>query len=139
MLTVSIENTEARVPVTLMQLEGELEASSYEALIKQTAGLYESGSRDLLLDLSLLTFMSSTGLVALHSMALIMRGEKLPDGKSGWSAFHSVAREVESGSGPEEHFKLLSPQERVKKTLEISGFSQILDIFDDQELALASY
>ncbi len=139
MLTVNIENKQAQVPVTIMSLEGELDASSYMSLIDQTSSLYASGTRDLLLDLNQLTFMSSTGLVALHSMALVMRGGELPEAESGWGSFHAIARDVEAGTGPEEHLKLMNPQPRVKKVLDISGFSQILDIFDDQESALASF
>jgi anti-anti-sigma regulatory factor len=139
MLTINIENVQARVPVTIAHLTGELDASSYKSLIDKADELYAGGTRDLLLDLSQLTFMSSTGLVALHSTALVMRGEKLPDGESGWDTFHAIARDVEAGSAPEEHLKILSPQTRVKKTLEISGFSQIISIFEDQDEALASY
>ena len=139
MLTVNVESTQVQVPVTIMRLVGELDASSYRSLIEQTSGLYAGGTRDLLLDLDQLSFLSSTGLVALHSMALIMRGEKLPENDSGWGAFHAISRDVESGSGPEAHFKLLSPQPRVKKALDTSGFSQILEIFEEQGLALASF
>lgn len=139
MLTINIENAQARVPVAIARLAGELDASSYKSLIDKVVDLYAGGARDLLIDLGQLNFMSSTGLVALHSIALVMRGEKLPEGESGWGTFHSIARDVENASGPEEHVKLLNPQARVKKTLEISGFSQILTIFEDQGEALASY
>ena len=38
-----------------------------------------AGARDFLLDLSDLTYISSAGLVALHSVALLAKGEDLPD------------------------------------------------------------
>ena len=77
MLDVTIYEKQDPVPVTVMRLSGELDASNYESLIKQTQSLYNSGTRNLLLDLEGLEFVSSSGLIALHTMALIMRGEKL--------------------------------------------------------------
>ncbi len=98
------------MPVTIMRLEGELDGSNYESLIAQTQALYVAGMRDLLLDLENLTFVSSAGLVGLHRMALIMRGETLEDAEEGWGAFHAVSRDVQTASGPETHYKLLKPQ-----------------------------
>jgi len=139
MLNVIIDSATGRVPVTVMRLDGELDVSSYEALIAQTQALYANGVRDLLLDLQKLTFVSSSGLVGLHSMALIMRGETLDDAEEGWGAFHAISRDVESAGGPEEHYKLLNPQPLVRKVLDTSGFSSIMPIFEDEEQAVASF
>lgn len=139
MLNFDISFIEAARPVTVLKMSGELDAASYESAIDKTADLYADGTRDLLLDLGDLTFMSSTGIVALHSMAMIMRGQKLPEEDAGWGKFTAIARDVEASSGPEAHLKLLSPQARIRKTLDISGFSQILEIFEDQNAALAAF
>ncbi len=37
-------------------------------------------------------FMSGSGLVALHSIALLLRGEELPDPEYGWEAFSTLDR-----------------------------------------------
>jgi len=52
--------------------------------------------------------MSSSGLVALHSIAVMLRGEKPPDLGSGWGTFRAVDRDKDLGLQP--HFKLLNPQ-----------------------------
>ena len=139
MFTITIEEEQARIPVTIAHLVGELDASSYQALIDKTVELYEDGTRDLLLDLSQLVFMSSTGLVALHTMALVLRGEKISESESGWNTFQSITRDLQTGTDPETHLKLLNPQSRVKKTLDISGFAKILTIYETREEALASF
>ena len=139
MLNVTVDKVEGRVPVTVIRLEGELDASNYGSLISQTQELYEGGTRDLLLDLENLSFVSSSGLVALHRMALIMRGETLEDAEEGWSAFHAISRDLESAGGPETHYKLLKPQPMVRKVLDTAGFSEILLIFEDEETAVASF
>ena len=66
-MNIMVENVVAGVPVTVLRLEGELDASNYRQLITQTDSLYRDGTRHLLVDLSELAFLSSSGLVALHS------------------------------------------------------------------------
>jgi anti-anti-sigma regulatory factor len=139
MLNVTVDKVESRVPVTVIRLEGELDASNYGSLITQTQELYAAGMRDLLLDLENLSFVSSSGLVALHRMALIMRGETLEDAEEGWGAFHAISRDLDSAGGPETHYKLLRPQPLVRKVLDTSGFSNIMPVFEDEETAVASF
>ena len=139
MLNVTVDKVEGRVPVTVIRLEGELDASNYGSLITQTQELYATGTRDLLLDLENVGFVSSSGLVALHRMALIMRGETLEDAEEGWSAFHAISRDLDSTGSPEAHYKLLKPQPLVRKVLDTAGFSDIMPIFEDEETAVASF
>ena len=138
-LSITIDRAEERVPVTIVRLSGELDGSNYATLVDQGHELFAADVRNLLLDLSDLTFMSSSGLVALHNLALIMRGGGLPDENSGWSSFHAIANDIESATGTEEHLKLSGPQPRVRKTLETTGFDQILEIFEDEQTALQSF
>ena len=139
MLNVNVDMVEGAVPVTVMRLEGEIDASNYLALISQAQEFYGAGTRDLLLDLEKLSFVSSSGLVALHRMALIMRGETLEDAEEGWSAFHAISRDLDKAAGPEPHYKLLKPQDLVRKVLDTAGFSDIFQVFDDEETAVASF
>jgi anti-anti-sigma factor len=139
MLNVTVDKVEGAVPVTVVRLEGELDASVYGSLIEQTQELYASGTRDLLLDLADLSFVSSSGLVALHRMALIMRGETLEDAEEGWNAFHAISRDLDSAESPETHYKLLKPQPLVRKVLETAGFINIMPVFEDEETAVASF
>jgi len=134
-----VEQVKADVPITILRLIGELDAASYLQVIEQTKALYAAGARDLLVDLSELTFLASSGLVALHSMALVMRGETLPDLESGWQVLHAIASELEARTEKEAHCKLLSPQPRVRKALTATGFDRFLAIFEDREAALTSF
>lgn len=137
-MEILVEQVQGQLPVTVMKLVGELDASCYRDLIDQVQQAYQSSTRRLLLDLSGLTFMSSAGLVALHSAALLMRGTSLPD-EEGWSAFHAVSSFVESSSGFEANLKLLNPSDRVKKTLQKTGFDRTFAVFDDRKAAIASF
>lgn len=131
-------NPVAGSPSTVvLALDGELDASNYLDVIDHVRLLYGSGTRQLVLDLSDLKFLSSSGLVSLHSAALIMRGEEPPSPELGWSAFHAIATDVEQGF--ETCCKLVNPQGRVRKTLEMTGFNTFLEIFDDTDSAVRSF
>jgi anti-anti-sigma regulatory factor len=82
-------------------------------------------------------FMSSSGLVALHSIALMMRGEQPHDPASGWGALHAIENDVDSGK--QEHIKLLNPQPKVLLTLQKTGMDAFFDVFNDRQGAIASF
>ena len=71
-LTTSVEAAAGRVPITIVSLDGELDASNFERLVDEMGQLYAAGTRNLLLDLTNLTFLASSGLIALSSIVRIM-------------------------------------------------------------------
>lgn len=139
MFNYTIDQAYGLEPVTVMRLEGELDGSNFEALVAQTQRLYDNGTRNLLLDLAQLTFVSSAGLIGLHRMALILRGEVLEEAEEGWGAFHAAAFDMDSSGEKEKHFKLLNPQPLVRKVLDTSGFSNVMPIFEDEREAVSSF
>jgi anti-anti-sigma regulatory factor len=136
-----MEMNTSKVPhspsITILDLDGELDASNYLDVIERVRQLYQSGTRQLVIDLSDLRFLSSSGLVSLHSAALIMRGDEPPSPELGWSAFHAIATDVEKGF--ETCCKLVNPQGRVRKSLEMTGFNNFLEIFEDTSAAVESF
>lgn len=92
-MEINVENLAGDAPLSIMQLVGELDASSYQDVIARGQELYRQGMRRLLLDLSGVT-LSSAGLVALHSIALILRGESPPDPEAGWGVFQDMSNEA---------------------------------------------
>lgn len=123
--------------LAVLSLDGELDASNFEELIEHARSAARDGVRALVLDLSGLAYMGSSGLVALHSAAMLLRGEEPPSPESGWAAFHSVAEEVEAA--PErEPIALVGPQPPVRRVLERSGMADIFPIHPDREAAAAA-
>ncbi len=138
-MNITSEQIGTSPTVTMIKLAGDLDASTYLETIAFAKQKIEKGAQNILLELSEMKFMSSAGLVALHSIVMLLRGEAPPNPDEGWSAIHSISREVEKASGFEPHFKLLNPQARVAKTLTITGFDKIIQVFTDQETALNSF
>ncbi len=131
-LETTIEQVEGRVPITVIALEGELDASNFEGLIDTVRRLYDVGTRQLLIDLGDLRFMASSGLVALHSIVRIMHGEPPPDPEAGWSALHT-----EVGPGQTE-VQLCAPQAAVERVLSRTGLDQLFVVHPDRDAALAA-
>ena len=137
-LQTSVDEVAGRVPITVIALDGELDASNYEGFIDEVRRLYDEGSRHLLLDLTGLTFMASSGLVALHSIIRIMRGESLGDSELGWGAFHSLSEEVSSGS-VQTDVRLAAPQAAVERVLQRTGLDRLFPIHPDRATAISAF
>jgi len=137
-MNISVSQAKGRMPVTVLKLEGQLDGQTYQDLIGKAREAYASGARAFLIDMSDLTYISSAGLVALHSVALLARGEELPDTEQGWSAYRSMGKTV-GGTGIQEHVKLLNPRAEVNSVLEMVGFSRAFAIFSDFDEAVKSF
>ncbi|MEN9563615.1 MAG: hypothetical protein RIR73_1859 [Chloroflexota bacterium] len=123
--------------ISVLQLVGQLDGQTYQSLITAAQDAKNSGAKNLLLDMSELTFLSSAGLVALHVTSLIMRGESMPDLEHGWAALKSVNKSRESGM--QAHVKLLNPRSEIVNTLNMVGFSSFFEIFTDKQKAVESF
>ena len=136
-MNISASQAPGRVPVTVIKLDGQLDGQNYQELITKAQELYNAGARDFLLDLSDLTYISSAGLVALHSVALMARGEELPDMEGGWSAYRSMGRSSEAGI--QKHVKLLNPRSEVMGVLDMVGFGSLFEIYTNLDEAVNSF
>lgn len=135
-MKITLTKTDKPLSITILKLEGKLDGVNYESLIDEAQNVYAEGVRDIILDLSQLTFISSAGMVALHKVALLFRGDH-PDQDQGWAAFHSINRD--RGNGTQQHVKLLSPNGPVRRVLDMTGFSSFFDSFTDLHQAEASF
>ena len=136
-MDVMVSQAQGRAEVTILQPHGDLDAATYTQLIAAAQEVYRAGTSNILLDLSDTPYMSSSGLVALQSIAALLRDEELPDLEAGWEALRALKRSPEAGL--QEHLKLLSPQPRVARVLEMVGFTHFLEVYDDLEDAVASF
>jgi anti-anti-sigma regulatory factor len=135
-MNITLSKAVGNVPVTIIRIDGQLDGQTYTQLIDKARELYKEGARDFLLDLSDMTYISSAGLVALHSVALLTNGQPLPDTDAGWSAYRSVKG---STATVQTHIKLLNPRDEVKSVLEMVGFDQVFSVFTDFDEAVKSF
>ena len=136
-MEIVVSKQTSRVEVTIVGLSGEVDGQNFQQVIDKAKELYAAGARDFLVDMSSLTYISSAGLVAIHSIALLVRGEQLPDTEAGWSAYRSLGRTKEAGK--QQHIKLLNPGEQIKSVLEMVGFDNAFDIFSNLDDAVKTF
>jgi anti-anti-sigma factor len=123
--------------ITIMQLRGSLDGNSYENFITEAEELYDAGVRDMILDMSELTFLSSAGLGALHRIARVFRGEDRSTLEEGWAALRVMGNDRKSGF--QNHIKLLNPSEKIQAVLDTVGFKAFFEIYTEMQPALASF
>jgi len=134
-ITISQERGSAAVAV--IHITGHLDGQTYMGLIAEARKVIEGGVMNILLDLSDLVYISSAGLVALHTIALMTRGEELPDPQQGWSTLRAMYKKTEEGV--QKHLKLLNPRPEVVSVLDMVGFASFFETFTDKRSAIDSF
>ncbi len=136
-MNITTEQAQARVPVTILRPHGEVDGSNYREVIDRARELYQTGARHLLIDLADTPYMSSAGLVALHSIALLYMGNQPPDLEDGWRAIRAVG---EAGGGEAQpNVRLLNLQPKVTRVLDQTGLLTFFETYSDQATAVASF
>ena len=141
-MKITITKTEKNVPISILHLDGILDSTNFETLIKEAKKLYTAGARDLILDLSRLTYISSAGLGALHQVALLFRGKKRHEQDESWGDYRWAAyskKDCGRRNPYEVHVKLFSPAKEVSKVLEMIGFNLFFEIYTDLDKAIDSF
>ena len=136
-MEISISQAKGKVPVSIIKIKGDLDASSYLDLVAAAQKLYESSVKDVLLDLTDLSFISSAGLASLHIVTKLFRGGKINTEESGWVTYKQIDRDRDDGM--QEHVKLFNPSQEVDKVLDTVGFKQFFEVYKDLDEAVQSF
>ena len=121
--------------VTVLHVSGAVDGSNYRLLIEQVRALFSNGTRKLLLDMENCLFLSSAGLVALHSAALIAHQLAPFDAEHGWEALHAMADDQRSFK---DNLKIINVQPNVWRTLDTAGLMPMFDLHPDAQAAAAA-
>lgn len=136
-MEIKISQEQGSVAVSVISISGHLDGQTYLDLISKANEIVGAGVKNILLDLSDLTYISSAGLVSLHTIALLTRGENMPDPEQGWSTLKSMDRTRDGGL--QKNFKLLNPRPEITNVLEMVGFSEFFEVFTDKQKAIDSF
>lgn len=123
--------------VTVMHIMGDVDSSTYTDVIRKAQEAYDEGARDLLLDMEKVPYVSSAGLMALHSVARIYAGHSLSNADGGRPTFRSINPNEDSSA--REHVKLLGLQSAVSQVLDVVGLGLFFESFTDLETAISSF
>jgi anti-anti-sigma regulatory factor len=130
-ITVSIHQTEQ--PIAIMQVKGEISAASYMEVVNKAQELFNNPARNLIIDLSGVSSVSSAGLVGLHKIALVYSGvpQQVDDDDSRPDFTHN--------SNARKFVKLLNPQPEVDEALRKAGLKLFFKVYNDLDSALQSF
>ena len=131
-MEINVTYHQGKESIAIMQLIGDINATNFIQISDTAQELYMNPARNLIIDLSEVPTITSTGLAAIHKIALLYSG---------------VPQNVEQDANPDfthssnarKHVKLLNPQPDVEKTLENAGLKLFFRIFKDLDSALASF
>lgn len=118
-LRIAVSEEKGNVPVTILQLTGDLDGKTYQELDTKAGEIIGAGASNLLFDLSGVGFMGSAGLRALHAISNRIKTAG-PNGSAG-------------------KMMLLSPSDAVSRVLKTLGFDQHFSIHSNLDEALKSF
>jgi hypothetical protein len=130
-MEITTSDEMGQVPITVFHLSGSL--TEEEPLISQVTIHYESGMRYALLDLSKVGYISSSGLRAIHSIFMLLRGDSPEESDE------SITKGIARGTYTSPYLKLFKPKKDAMKTLRISGYDMFIEIFKKYKEAIASF
>lgn len=113
--SIQISQTQGRIPVTVFQLPDRVNLGNFGELEESAKEAYNNGTRDLVIDLSHTTSLTSIGIraiVVIHKL-LAADGAK--------------------------HLKIAAPMSYLREMLDVSGVTQYIEIYDTVEEAVASF
>ena len=120
-LNIMVGQEQGNVPVTVLRLEGDIDAATHKTLQDKASELIDGGATNILLDLGGVDYMGSAGFRALHAIA------------------NQLSDDDASGLSKSANLKLLNPTDAVARVIKTLGFDVYLDIYQDKNEAVNSF
>lgn len=132
-MDITVSHDHSGKPVTILRSVGDIDASSSAELEREAAAAIEGGARNLVVDLSGVSYMGSAGVRALHKIFTQLRAanEDVSD--------EVMLRGLRDGTFKSPNLKLLAPSKKVHEVLNLTGMNMYLEIFPTLDKALASF
>ena len=132
-MVIIIKHEQGRVPVTVFAISGNIDVETVGEFQKTAEKSYQDGTRDLLLDLSEVTYINSSGLRVLHSIFKMLKGDLAQEGEE------AMSQGLRDGTFTSPHLKLLNPTPLVKDVLKMTGFDMFLEVHRNYKEAILSF
>jgi len=129
-MQVTILQEQARVPVAVLLVKGNIDSSTYEQFEQSAKQAIQSGAQDLLIDLTETPYISSAGIRALTSLFSQLHNSK---------EIQTAEKTVLSDNYKSPHLKLASVSPHVLQVLKMAGTDAFLDIYKNRQDALAAF
>jgi anti-anti-sigma factor len=129
----STPRSDAKVPVTVVHIKGDLDVKSHGDFENHIRQLHANGTRHIVLDVQGVRYISSAGLRAIHSMFNLLRQEDAEESDS------TLKKGVREGVFKSKHLKLAAPNRNVEQVITMAGYDMFMEIHPDVETAVRSF
>lgn len=120
-LNIMVGEAQGNVPVTILRLEGDIDAATQKTLQDKATEAVGGGATHILLDMSGVNYMGSAGFRAIHALSNMLSSEE------------------SSTLSKSPYLKLLNPTDSVARVIKTLGFDVYLDIYQDRDEAVNSF
>lgn len=127
-LIINALQVQGETSVTILQLDGKVDRVTSNQLLDRARQAYEDGARHLLLDLSGVEMLTSSGLIAIQSIFKLFTPE------NDLELMHHTKEQYKSP-----YLKLVCPDPKIYYVLNIAGFLQSLLIYNNLQEAINSF
>ena len=132
-MDITVSQEQGRVPVTVFHVTGDINMATAGQLQAQARRAYEAGTRNLLLDLTEVPYMSSAGIRAMNDIFNLLRTDAPAESEA------AMRKGLSDGTFKSPHLKLLNPTRHVLEVLSMAGIDMFLEIHRNLKDAIASY
>lgn len=130
-MEITTSQEQDHVPVTIFQIKGAITAN--QELEQQARTAFDAGTRNILLDLTDVPYIATSGLRALHYIYTLLRADTPAESDD------AVKKGIRDGTFTSPHLKLLRPSAHVVEALKVAGYDMFLEIYQDRTQALQSF
>ncbi|HUS17803.1 MAG TPA: STAS domain-containing protein [Chloroflexia bacterium] len=126
-------SAKGRVPVTVLQIVGDVDTHTYEQLEAQAKQAHADGATDIVLDLAEVGYVSSAGIRAINVLYRLLQTGAPEESDE-------AAREgIRAGTFKSRHLKLANLNRRVSDALKIAGVDMFLELHPSLASAIESF
>ena len=129
LLDITSSQVQGDISVTILHLKGQLDRNTDDQLLGRALQSHEDGARYLLLDLSELEMLTSSGLHTIHTLFRMFTPQADLD------KMHQHLGEMYKSP----YFKIACPNPQVYYVLNITGFVQNIFVFNNMDEAVRSF
>jgi len=130
-MEIKVSQKQGKVPITILHVVGDL--TGEQILVQAARQAQEAGAHHILLDMTEVPYVSSSGLRGLHALWLMFREDLSPEGD------RVIKQGITSGSYKSSQVKLLKPSQNALKALSLSGYDMFLEIHHALDEAIDSF
>jgi anti-anti-sigma factor len=132
-MEIKVSTEKGLRPISVIHVNGNIDSASYEKFQSEAESLIKSGTRDILVDLTEVRFVSSAGIRALHAIFNKLR-DLSPD-----ISDDEMRKGINNGTYKSPHLKLLNPSKETLATLNMTGLDMYIEVFTDLKKAVSAF